>query len=109
VNHLMAAPISLVQRPRELLLRWSDGETILNAVELRAACRCADCRSTSLQGHPHRPEAGLRLTRVSPIGSYAVQLTFSDGHDRGIYPWSFLRELSADIKLLATHTNGVCS
>ena len=26
---------------------------------------------------------------------YALQLIFSDGHDRGIYPWVWLRELSA--------------
>ncbi|RUW64645.1 gamma-butyrobetaine hydroxylase-like domain-containing protein, partial [Mesorhizobium sp. M4B.F.Ca.ET.049.02.1.2] len=28
------------------------------------------------------------------IGSYAIRLVFSDGHDRGIYPWSYLREIA---------------
>jgi DUF971 family protein len=90
-------PDSLVQRSNSLLLRWADGDRMLSAVELRAACRCAECRAASLQGHPFSPDPALRLTHVSPVGSYAVQLTFSDGHDRGIYPWSLLHELgSAD-------------
>jgi DUF971 family protein len=30
---------------------------------------------------------------MRPVGSYAVQLVFSDGHERGIFPWVYLREL----------------
>jgi DUF971 family protein len=30
---------------------------------------------------------------VNPQG-YGVQLVFDDGHERGIYPWSYLRELA---------------
>ena len=36
---------------------------------------------------------GLHVAAVEPIGNYALRLSFSDGHDRGIYPWSYLREL----------------
>lgn len=32
----------------------------------------------------------VEVTRVEPVGSYAVQLTFSDGHDTGIYSWELL-------------------
>jgi len=34
----------------------------------------------------------VQLSGVEPVGQYAVQLLFSDGHDRGIYPWSLLRQ-----------------
>ncbi|HYQ49053.1 MAG TPA: DUF971 domain-containing protein, partial [Pseudomonas sp.] len=34
----------------------------------------------------------VRIERVEPQG-YGVQLVFSDGHERGIYPWPYLREL----------------
>ena len=37
---------------------------------------------------------GLHVSAVEPIGNYALRLSFSDGHDRGIYPWSYLRELA---------------
>lgn len=87
-------PKAIVQRPQGLLLRWREGDTALEAGELRAACRCAECRAAALQGHPWTADKSLRLSQVHPIGHYALQLSFSDGHDRGIYPWSLLRELS---------------
>ena len=36
----------------------------------------------------------LRITDVHVVGGYAINLAFSDGHDRGIYPWTYLRLLS---------------
>jgi DUF971 family protein len=41
--------------------------------------------------------SGLAGIDALPIGRYAIQLHFSDGHDRGIYPWAYLRELSGDV------------
>jgi DUF971 family protein len=75
-----------------LLLEWSDGhQTVLSAEFLRTECPCAACRD--------RP-AGLapppgRLIRFGPVGRYALQLTWSDGHSTGIYPYRFLRESCA--------------
>jgi DUF971 family protein len=40
------------------------------------------------------PES-LRLVRIEPVGEQALNLGFSDGHDRGIYPWAYLRQLGA--------------
>jgi DUF971 family protein len=33
------------------------------------------------------------ILAVEPVGVYALQLRFSDGHDTGIYSWQYLREL----------------
>ena len=33
---------------------------------------------------------GIAIIEVSPIGDYAINLGFSDGHVRGIYPWAYL-------------------
>jgi DUF971 family protein len=33
------------------------------------------------------------ITRVEPVGLYAVRLVFDDGHDSGLYTWAYLREL----------------
>ena len=32
----------------------------------------------------------VEITRIDPVGNYAVQLAFSDGHDTGIYSWDLL-------------------
>jgi len=37
----------------------------------------------------------LTIVAVEPIGNYAVRLAFSDGHDRGIFPWAYLTEIAA--------------
>jgi len=29
----------------------------------------------------------VEITHIEPVGSYAVQLVFSDGHDSGLYSW----------------------
>ncbi len=37
----------------------------------------------------HAPH-DLTIVRVTPVGHYAVNIAFSDGHDRGVYPWHLL-------------------
>jgi DUF971 family protein len=32
----------------------------------------------------------VEITHIEPVGSYAIQLCFSDGHDTGIYSWDIL-------------------
>ena len=58
--------------------------------------------SAEVQGHgpgqrvlvPGKRE--VNITGVVPIGNYAVQLQFDDGHDSGIYSWSVLHELGRE-------------
>ena len=38
----------------------------------------------------------IGIKGIEPVGSYAVTLTFSDGHDTGIYSWDYLYELGAN-------------
>ena len=33
---------------------------------------------------------------IELVGSYAINIAFSDGHDRGIYPWAYLREIAIE-------------
>jgi DUF971 family protein len=35
----------------------------------------------------------VQVLRVEPVGNYAVQLTFDDGHNTGLYTWGYLYEL----------------
>mgnify|MGYP003736416353 FL=1 len=38
----------------------------------------------------------LNLEAIAPVGTYAVQLRWSDGHDSGIYTWEYLYEACLD-------------
>ena len=87
------APIAMDVRPDAVRLQWANGVSELSTADLRAACRCGGCRVARLRGEPPTDDAQTRLSSAAPVGRYAVQLTFADGHDRGIYPWALLREL----------------
>jgi DUF971 family protein len=38
----------------------------------------------------------VSITQLEPVGYYAVQPTFSDGHNSGIYSWKYLYELGCE-------------
>jgi DUF971 family protein len=70
------------------------GEIRLTAERLRGACKCAHCVRARIDGvFPERFD-GIAVVQVSPIGDYAINLAFSDGHARGIYPWGYLLALN---------------
>jgi len=71
-----------------------EGCFALSAKTLREACRCASCRAAERAGQPVEARDDIALASFSEVGGYALQLRFSDGHERGIYPWSLLRELA---------------
>jgi DUF971 family protein len=35
----------------------------------------------------------VRILRLEPVGNYAARLVFDDGHDTGLFTWTYLREL----------------
>lgn len=98
-------PVELqIVDPPALLIDWSDGQRrIYPLVELRDGCPCAFCRQSSKtvvpEGAIHLPvlskaeTAPLSLVAMTPVGSYAYCLEFSDGHNSGIYTFELLREL----------------
>ena len=55
--------------------------------------------SAEVQGHSPSQRVWIggkrevNISAIEPIGNYAVVLRFNDGHDSGIYTWSFLKEL----------------
>ena len=42
----------------------------------------------------------VNITAIEPMGHYAVKLTFSDGHDSGIYSWDWLHYLGVEQETL---------
>jgi DUF971 family protein len=87
-------PLSLNVAPESLTIDWGLSTSSLTAARLRSICRCAPCQSARLRSELLGPEPGLTLVDAAPIGHYAVNLKFSDGHERGIYPWTLLFDLA---------------
>ncbi len=91
----MAAPVALRNRKqdRQLQIEWATGDAIeLSHARLRGACPCSGCRAGRLGGRIALVDDTVQITAIHPQG-YGVQLVFSDGHERGIYPWEYLHQL----------------
>ena len=90
----------------ELEIQWSDGsQTRLKIAALRSKCPCATCREqrqadtdtskppTSLPVLSASEARPVAIDRMQPVGNYAYNIAFSDGHDSGIFTFDFLRSL----------------
>ena len=90
--------IKLRTRSRLLEVAFDDGSRYELPFEyLRVYSPSAEVRGhgpgqETLQIGKH--EVGL--TRVEPVGHYAVRLVFDDGHDTGLYTWAYLHELGRE-------------
>jgi DUF971 family protein len=95
-----------------LLIEWSDGQRRRYSFdELRQRCPCATCReqrgrgereqlartSTALPVIPAAQAQPLRVVGMKPVGNYAYNIVFSDGHNTGIYPFELLRQLGQEV------------
>ena len=82
---------------RELAIRWADGrETIYPVRDLRLACACARCVdewSGEQRLDPASVPADVKPLRIEPVGRYAIQIEWSDGHASGIFSFEKLRAL----------------
>ena len=84
--------IKLHQQSRMLEITFSDGRTF------RLPCELLRVYSPSAEVRGHGPgqevlQAGKKdvtITAIEPVGHYAIQFKFSDGHDTGIYSWDLL-------------------
>ena len=79
-----------------LSILFDDGaQATLGAETLRTQSPSAE-----VQGHggvrpaPVTGKRDVKLTRLEPVGNYAVRIVFDDGHDSGLYSWDYLRKLA---------------
>ena len=82
-------------------IEWADGESFEYPVDkLRAACPCASCIDewTGKVMVRYEDVAGTGFKSITPVGSYAFQVAFSDGHDTGIFTFQRLRRLGEAFK-----------
>ena len=80
---------------RTLEMTWQDMQATLSHKVLRQSCRCSACESTRRKLDDVIPVASdVALLKMEMLGTIGVQLFFSDGHERGIYPWTYLRQIA---------------
>ena len=92
-------PTSLTvhQRSRVLEVSFDDGSTFRIPFELMRVYS----PSAEVQGHGPGQEVlqtgkrEVELAALEPVGNYAVQPRFSDGHDSGIFSWDYLYHLGS--------------
>lgn len=94
--------IKLHQKSRMLEIAFSDGQRF----ELPCEFLRVYSPSAEVRGHGQGQEVlqvgknNVEITDVQPVGSYAVQLVFSDGHDSGLYSWDYLHDLGVSQEAL---------
>lgn len=89
--------VRMKRAERMLEIDFDDGRSYRLPAELLRV----ESPSAEVQGHggektlvPGKRDVGL--AGAEAVGNYAVRLIFDDGHDTGIYTWSYLRELGQD-------------
>jgi DUF971 family protein len=97
--------IKLHQKSRVLEISFEDGKSFRLPYEfLRVHSPSAEVR-----GHGPGQEVlqtgkkDVDIARAEPVGSYAIQLCFSDGHETGIYSWDFLYQLGEEQEPMWRH------
>ncbi len=81
----------------ELQITWSDGQVCTYPVaHLRRNCRCAACVDEWTGAQILKPSDvndSVKPITLNPVGNYAINIEWSDGHKSGIYTFEHLREL----------------
>ena len=102
---IMPTDVKLRLKSQELRIAWRDGhQTVFPLAVLRRHCPCAGCRDEREKAQRAvfpvlsiNPDEKIEVTDAQLVGNYAVQLTWSDGHDAGIFDYAFLRSLEARV------------
>jgi len=97
-------PVNLSLRDGKLIIVWSDAVTMEYPPSvLRENCPCATCRAKRDEPPQDLPVLTLAeasptaITGMKPLGNYAYNIAFSDGHATGIYSLELLRELGTAV------------
>jgi len=84
---------------KKLFLKWDDGSKCDIPLEkLRRYCPCATCLAErERQGNSYIQifnDNQVRIANIIQVGSYAIGITWKDGHNTGIYEFAFLKKLA---------------
>jgi len=89
--------IKLHQKSRILEISFEDGARFeLPCEYLRVFSTSAEVQAAKERGDVITGKEDVNITNIEPVGSYAINLHFDDGHDTGIFSWATLYELGRD-------------
>lgn len=87
--------LSYARTDRVLRITFEDGA----GFSLPAEYLRVESPSAEVQGHGAATKTivpgkrNISISAIEPVGQYAVRIIFDDGHDTGLYSWSYLHEL----------------
>jgi len=103
----MNAPRHLdLDRARGLTVQWRDGSESFYPIDhLRRYSPSAEARELreELERNPlavlptsNASDAPLEALDAELVGTYAIRIRFSDGHNTGLFTWNYLRSIDPD-------------
>lgn len=98
VMNSVPTDIGLHQKSKTLELAYASGERY----QLEHEFLRVHSPSAEVRGHGKGQETlqtgkiDVAVVEIIPVGNYALQLVYSDGHDSGIYSWDYLLTLCRD-------------
>ncbi len=99
MNKPRAWPTEIRLNPDKTVLHVSFDSN--DAFALEAEYLRVESPSAEVKGHGPSQEKtvpgkrNVSMTALEPIGNYALKITFSDGHDTGLYSWDYLHKLGS--------------
>lgn len=93
-KHMSIAAITQASDAKALIVTLNDGKNIrLSAEFLRINARDAISRRQMIDKSVVSPGPDIQITGIYPVGHTGLNITFSDGNYRAIYPYSYIRSL----------------
>lgn len=94
--------IKIELKEKNLILTWNDNTiSKVNLKKLRDECPCVNCKGESVIfdsyipiKSPFKPAGFYEIKSIEPVGNYAIQIIWKDGHNTGIYSYDILKNIS---------------
>jgi DUF971 family protein len=92
-----------VKDKSRLYIKWNDNTSSEIGLEyLRDECPCASCKGETVLLKTYRPVRKekhpemYKIADIKTVGGYAIQITWKDGHNTGLYTWDNLKQIAED-------------
>lgn len=103
-DEFMKAKQIKIKDKKKLYIKWEDdSESNILLKLLRDECPCATCKGETILyktykpvGQPPKTEAAYQVADIVTVGNYAIQITWKDRHNTGIYNWEYLKKLARE-------------
>jgi DUF971 family protein len=95
VTDIWPSELRIKDHGRNFEMQLESGDALLIPAELLRV----ESPSAEVKGHGPGQETlvwgkrNVLIMKAEPVGNYAVRLHFNDGHDTGLYTWTYLAEL----------------